>query len=68
MMKKIFAFAFVAAMSLGGTAFAAGPDIAQCAQMDRGQCVAMCARDMHNGVSQCATSSCPTECMMPECQ
>ncbi|WP_380024893.1 hypothetical protein [Effusibacillus consociatus] len=60
-MKKILALAFVATMSLGGTALAAGPDVAECAQMEKGQCVAMCAQDMNRGVSQCAISSeqCP---------
>ncbi len=60
-MKKVIAlFALVVAMSIGTSAFAAGRDVADCAKMDKGQCVSMCAQDMNRGVSECATStSCP---------
>lgn len=60
-MKKVIALiALVATFSVGTSAFAAGPDVANCAKMDKGQCVSMCAQNMNHGVSQCATSpSCP---------
>jgi hypothetical protein len=62
-MKKYFALlAFVSILSIGSAAFASGSDIAQCAkmQMDKGNCVSMCAQQMDHGVSECATSSsCP---------
>lgn len=58
-MKKILAL-FTLTMAIGSSAFAAGADVANCAKMNKGQCVSMCAKDMNHGVSECATSpSCP---------
>jgi hypothetical protein len=67
-LKKIIAtFAFVSTMALGTSVFAAGPDVANCAKMDKGQCVSMCAQEMSQGVSDCATSpNCPMN--MTGCQ
>ena len=67
-MKKIIAtFAFIPTMALGTSAFAAGPDVANCAKMSKGDCVSMCAREMNHGVSDCATASnCPMT--MTDCQ
>lgn len=58
MKKWITLFSLVTMMSIGGTAFAAGSDVAQCAVMSKGKCVTMCAKGMDHVVSQCATSSC----------
>ncbi|MEH7502620.1 hypothetical protein V7152_11480 [Neobacillus drentensis] len=60
-MKKIIAtFAFVSTMALGTSVFAAGTNVADCAHMNKGKCVSMCAKEMNRGVSECATSpDCP---------
>lgn len=65
-MKRILALSvFVAMLSFGGTAFANGADVADCAKMNKGECTSMCAREMKHGVSECATSHCEmTDCTM----
>ncbi len=65
-MKRIFVIsAMVAMLSFGGTAFANGANVADCAKMSKGKCVSMCAHEMERGVSECATSTCEmTDCSM----
>lgn len=60
-MKKIIGtLAFVSTMALGPSVFAAGSNVADCAHMDKGKCVSMCAKEMNRGVFECATSpDCP---------
>lgn len=61
--KTIGLLGFVFMMSFGGTALAAGSNVADCAHMDKGKCVPMCAKNMRHGVSECATSPCQmTDC------
>ncbi|MDR4947678.1 hypothetical protein [Neobacillus cucumis] len=62
-MKKLIATcSFISLMAVGTSVFAAGTGVADCAHMDKGKCVSMCAKDMNRGVSGCATSTdCPME-------
>lgn len=61
MKKIIVTFAFILTIALGTSVFAAGTDVPDCAKMDKGKCVSMCAKEMNRGVSEWATS---TDCPM----
>lgn len=60
MKMKLALFVLVATMTISTPAFASGNGVADCAQMSKGQHVAMCAQKMERGVSDCATApECP---------